>query len=192
MTKLSRYLDWFSNKIGSSVAWLAYAMMILISVVVILRYVFNIGAVALQESVVYLHGMVIMLGIAYTLKHQAHVRVDILYSRMRATTKALIDIGGTLLFLLPLSVFIFLVSLDYVSFSWSLAEGSAEPGGLPGIYLLKTLIPILAALLFLQGISELIKNCCLLINRGVVDVGAGDNRTGNEGTGIQDKSGLNI
>lgn len=133
-------------------------MMSLYCLVVILRYVFNIGIVALQESVVYLHGSVFMLGIAYTLKEQAHVRVDIVYSRLSNKRKALVDMTGTLIFLLPFASFIFWTSLDYVSFSWSMLETSSEPGGLPGVFLLKTLIPVLAALLFLQGISELIKN----------------------------------
>lgn len=158
LEQIPLYVDKISDWIGRSVSWLTFLMMFLYCLVVLLRYVFNIGIVALQESVVYLHGSVFMLGIAYTLKEQAHVRVDILYGRLGSRKKALIDMTGTLIFLLPFAFFIFWTSLDYVSFSWSMLETSNEPGGLPGIFLLKTLIPVLAVLLFLQGLSELIKS----------------------------------
>lgn len=164
LEKLASLLDKCSEFIGNSVAWLTLVMMLLTCIVVLLRYVFNIGSIGLQEAVIYLHGTVFMLGIAVTLKDRGHVSVDIFYSRLGRKGRALVDIGGTLIFLIPLSLFLFWVSFDYVSFSWSLREGSAEPGGLPGVFVLKTLIPLLSAQLFLQGISELIKNLCLLSN----------------------------
>jgi TRAP-type mannitol/chloroaromatic compound transport system permease small subunit len=133
-------------------------MMVLTCIVVTARYVFNIGAIPVQESVVYLHGSVFMLGIAYTLQQSGHVRVDILYQNYSPRVKALANLFGTLVFLMPLAIFIFWTSLDYVAFSWSLKESSPEPGGLPFIYLLKTLIPIMAFLLLLQGIAELLRN----------------------------------
>jgi TRAP-type mannitol/chloroaromatic compound transport system permease small subunit len=109
----------------------------------------------------YLHGTVFMLGIAYTLKHRSHVRVDILYERLSARTRALVDGVGTLLFLIPFSVFLFWISLDYVAMSWSMGESSGQPGGLPGVYLLKTLLPITALLILLQGMAELLR--CMLV-----------------------------
>ena len=105
----------------------------------------------------YMHGIVFMLGIAFTLKEQGHVRVDVLHEKFSRRTRNLIDIAGTILFLLPLSIFILLTSLDYVSFAWSLRESSAQPGGLPGVFLVKTLIPVMAALLALQGIAEILR-----------------------------------
>ena len=105
----------------------------------------------------YMHALVVMLGIAFTLKEQGHVRVDVLHEKLSLKSKTLIDMAGHCLFLAPLCIFIFWTSLSYVSFSWSLGEASGQPGGLPGVYLIKTLIPIMALLLFLQGISEMIK-----------------------------------
>lgn len=106
----------------------------------------------------YMHGAVFMLAIAFTLKEKGHVRVDVLHEKFSEKTRAIIDMLGSILFLLPVSAFIFWTSLDYVSFSWSVTESSAQPGGLPGVYLLKTLIPIMAALLFLQGVAEISKS----------------------------------
>jgi len=132
-------------------------MVIVTCAVVLARYVFGVGSIALQESVMYMHGIVFMLGIAFTLKEQGHVRVDVLHEKFSRRTRNLIDIAGTILFLLPLSIFILLTSLDYVSFAWSLRESSAQPGGLPGVFLVKTLIPVMAALLALQGIAEILR-----------------------------------
>lgn len=106
----------------------------------------------------YMHGMVFLLGIAFTLKEKGHVRVDVLHERLPVKAQASIDIAGNILFLLPVAGYIFWASLDYVSFSWSVRESSAQPGGLPGVYLLKTFIPVMTALLILQGISETCKS----------------------------------
>jgi TRAP-type mannitol/chloroaromatic compound transport system permease small subunit len=103
-----------------------------------------------------------MLGIAYTLKQSAHVRVDILYSRFSPRKQALVNLFGTTVFLIPFSIFLLWTSLDFVSLSWSLNESSAEPGGLPFVYLLKTLIPIMPVLLLAQGIAEIMRNLSYL------------------------------
>ena len=123
-----------------------------------MRYVFNIGAIPIQESVTYLHGIVFMLGMAYTLQEGGHVRVDILYQRFSKKNQAIVDLFGSIFFLLPVCIFIFWTSIDFVSFSWSLKETSAEPGGLPFIYLLKTLIPVMALLILIQGLAEILKS----------------------------------
>ncbi len=148
-------LDAINEWIGSRVSWLTLAMMFITCLIVVARYVFNLGSIALQETVMYLHGIVFMLGISYTLKHQGHVRVDIFYSKLPTRKKAIIDLFGTVVFLLPVGMFILLASFNYVSFSWSLSEGSAQPGGLPGVFLLKTLIPLMAVLLLIQGFAEI-------------------------------------
>lgn len=126
--------------------------------VVILRYLFNIGWVAMQESILYMHALVFMLGAAYTLKHDSHVRVDIFYQKMTAQGKAWVDVLGTLLLLLPVCLFIITYSWEYVANSWVLHEGSREAGGLAGLFILKTSIILLPTLLILQGISLLVKN----------------------------------
>lgn len=133
--------------------WLALIMVLLTFAIVILRYALNSGGVLLQESVMYLHGTLFMLAIALGVGNNTHVRVDILYSRRSPEQQAWIDLVGHILFLLPSAGFIIWVSLPYVSNSWQILEGSSEVGGIPGVFLLKTLIPLTGALLFCQGIA---------------------------------------
>ena len=125
--------------------------------VVAARYIFNVGSIGIQELVMYLHGSVFMIGIAFTLKEKGHVRVDVLHEKFSEKNKAIIDIIGAFFFLMPFCFFIFFVSLEYVRFAWSIQESSPDPGGSPGVFLLKTLIPAMAILVGLQGISESLK-----------------------------------
>jgi TRAP-type mannitol/chloroaromatic compound transport system permease small subunit len=156
LQQLARLLDGFAEYTGRLLSWLTLAMVLVTFAVVVLRYAFSIGSIALQESVTYLHATVFMLCAAYTLKHDAHVRVDIFYQRWSPRTRAWVDLLGTLLLLVPVCVFILVASLDYVSVSWSIREGSREAGGLNGVYLLKSAIPLMAALLLLQGCAQFI------------------------------------
>ncbi|NIR25762.1 MAG: TRAP transporter small permease subunit, partial [Gammaproteobacteria bacterium] len=119
-------------------------MVLVTFAVVLLRYLFNTGWIAMQESITYMHALVFMLGAAYTLRHDGHVRVDIFYQKFSPRTRAWVDLLGTLLLLLPVTLFIAWVSWEYVSTAWALKEGSRETGGLPGVYLLKTAIPLMA------------------------------------------------
>lgn len=155
-------IEKLSDLVGRGISWLTLAMVLVTCGVVLARYVFSIGSIALQESVMYMHGLVFMLGIGFTLKERGHVRVDVFYERMSERTKTLVDMAGHLFFLVPVSVFIFWISLDYVIFAWKLRESSGQPGGLPGIYLMKTLIPVMAVLLLLQGIAEFLKGLARL------------------------------
>ncbi|MEZ5541129.1 MAG: TRAP transporter small permease subunit [Pseudomonadota bacterium] len=156
LQRLARLLDGFAEQTGRLLSWLTLAMVVITCVVVLLRYAFGIGSIALQESVTYLHALVFMLCAAYTLRHDAHVRVDIFYQRWSPRARAWVDLLGTLLLLAPVCVFILVSSLDYVAVSWSIREGSREAGGLDGVYLLKTAIPVMAALLLLQGCAQVI------------------------------------
>lgn len=165
MVKLIRAIDTISELTGTSVAWLTFVMMLVTCIVVIARYLFDVGSIALQETVVYLHGIVFMLGIAYTLKNRGHVRVDIFYQKLSRRKQAVIDLLGTLFFLFPLAIFILWTSFDYVSFSWSIKESSPEPGGLPAVYLLKTLIPLMAGMLALQGLGEMVRNLLIILGK---------------------------
>ena len=151
-------LDRFAETTGRIIAWLTLAMVLTTATIVMLRYLFNSGSIALQESVTYLHAAVFMLGAAYTLKHDGHVRVDIIYQKLSARARAWIDLLGTLLLLFPVCLFMLYSSMDYVSAAWSIQEGSREAGGLDGVYLLKTAIPAMAVLLLLQGCSMLLRN----------------------------------
>jgi len=159
---LNRIADWT----GHLIAPLTFVMMLLMCVVVVARYVLSVGLIPLSEVIVYIHASIFMLGIAYTFRADAHVRVDIIYQRLSRRGQAIVDLLGGLVFLLPLSLFIFVTSLDYVSLSWRLQEGSAEPGGLPGVYLMKALIPLMALLLGIQGIAEIARLVQVLITPG--------------------------
>jgi len=153
LEKFANMLEQFIDWTGRTVSWLVLAMVLITSAVVLFRYLFDTGWIALQESVSYLHSIVFMIGAAYTLKQNAHVRVDIFYSRLGEAGKAWIDLTGHLLILLPVMLFIIWISWPYVSDSWQIQESSREAGGLPGIYLLKSLIIIMAALLIVQSIA---------------------------------------
>lgn len=156
LTKTLNHLENIISWCGRAVSWLTLIMVITTFIVVILRYVFDTGWIALQESITYMHAMVFLVGAAYTMQQEAHVRVDIIYSRLSIKTRALIDLLGSLLLLIPMMVFIIWVSYEYVTDSWSVMEGSREAGGLPGVYLLKSFILIMAALLLLQAVVQII------------------------------------
>ena len=147
-------LDRFTDLMGRTIAWLTFAMAFLTVFIVVLRYVFNEGAIMLQELVIYMHGVVLLLGIPYALKEDRHVRVDVVYSRLTERARTMVNVAGHLICLIPVCVFIVYFSASYVASSWRVLEGSAEVGGIPGIFLLKTLIPVMATVLLLQGLAE--------------------------------------
>jgi len=152
-----------SEWLGQAVSWLSLLMVVLTFVVAVLRYVFDLGWIWLQESVVFMHATLFLIGTAYTLKHEGHVRVDIFYRKFTPRTRAWVDLGGALFLLLPVCLFIFWISWDYVAQSWALHEGSREAGGLDGVYLLKSLILVMAALLVLQGVAQAIRRLLTLL-----------------------------
>ena len=156
-------IDEFTERLGRLLAWLIPLMMLGTAAVVIMRYGFGQGMTALQESVTYLHGTVFMLGAAYTLKHGGHVRVDIFYHRFSPRSKAWVDSIGSIVFLLPLCGLILITSWEFTANAWVIREASVEPGGLPFVYLLKSLLPLMAINLALQGVAELLRNAMILI-----------------------------
>jgi TRAP-type mannitol/chloroaromatic compound transport system permease small subunit len=164
ITRLADIINTVTETIGRLTSWLTVAMVATVLVVVVTRYFLQIGSIALQESVTYLHCMVFMLGLAYTLKHDGHVRVDIIYRGYSVKTKALVNLVGGVLFLLPLCCVLFFVSWDYVLASWAIKETSSENNGLPFIYLLKSLMLTMPVLLFLQGLAETVKNGLILFS----------------------------
>ncbi len=155
-------VDAFTDLCGRLLSWLVLFMAVLTTCVVVLRYGFDIGSIATQETVTYMHGCVFLLGAAYALKKGAHVRVDIFYRYFSARTRAWVDSLGGIVFLLPLCAFILAGSWGYVSESWGMRESSAEPGGIPAVFLLKTLIPLMAINLALQGLAEILRNALVL------------------------------
>lgn len=151
-------LESVNRTVGLLVSWLALAMVLVTFVVVVLRYAFDSGSIALQESVTYMHAMLFMLGAAFTLQQNGHVRVDILYQRFSRRGRAWVDLLGTLLLLFPVSVFLLVASWDYVAESWAVLEGSREAGGIPGVWALKTLILLMPLLLLVQGLIWVLRN----------------------------------
>ena len=152
----------FTEVTGRFISWATVTMVILVVLVVITRYFLGLGSIALQESVTYLHCLVFMMGFAFTLKHDGHVRVDIFYRGFSPRFKAIVNLIGGLLFLIPFCLLIFFTSWDYVFASWVIRETSAENNGLPFIYLLKTLMLLMPATLVLQGIAEIIRSGLVL------------------------------
>lgn len=152
----------FTEVTGRFISWATVTMVILVVLVVITRYFLGLGSIALQESVTYLHCLVFMMGFAFTLKHDGHVRVDIFYRGFSPRFKAIVNLIGGLLFLIPFCLLIFFISWDYVLASWVIRETSAENNGLPFIYLLKTLMLLMPVTLLLQGIAEIIRSGLVL------------------------------
>ncbi len=159
-------LDRFSVLLGKASAWLTLFMVLVTFVVVVLRYVFDAGLIWLQESVVWMHGFVFMVGAAYTLQQEEHVRVDIFYREMSPKRRAWVDLIGVAVFLLPLCVLLGWKAFDYVAVSWQLQEASRESGGLPYplIPLLKSILVVMPITVGLQGIALLSR--CVQTLRG--------------------------
>lgn len=156
-------IDRFTDLTARLLTWLSVLMMVLLCLVVVFRYALEIGSIALQESVTYLHATIFMLGAAYTLKQDNHVRVDIFYRNFSPRTQAWVNSLGSIIFLLPLCIYIGVFSLEFVEQSWLIREVSTEPGGIPAVFLLKTLIPLLALNLGLQGLAEILRSAQLLV-----------------------------
>ena len=147
-------IDRLTDKTGQLLSWLNLFLVSAVCVTVILRYWLNTGSIALQESAMYLHALIFLGASGYTLQQKEHVRVDIFYRRMSRRHQALVDSLGTLLLLIPVCVFIGLMSWEYVGQSWAIRETSADPGGLPLVYILKSMILMLVVTLLLQGVAE--------------------------------------
>lgn len=157
----------FSELTGRAVSWLTLIMVVITFAIVVLRYLFDLGWIWLQESVTWMHAAVFMLGAAYTLGENEHVRVDVFYRRMSPRRQALVGVFGGLTFLLPMCLYLFWVSIEYVTVSWDIRESSREAGGLPYPFvpLMKSLIPVTALLLAAQGLADLGRDIATLAGR---------------------------
>jgi TRAP-type mannitol/chloroaromatic compound transport system permease small subunit len=162
-TTLSERIDRLNAAIGRGAAWCAVAIVLIGFAVVLLRYVLGMGSIWLQESILYFHAALFLLAAAWTLKEGGHVRVDVFYAEAAPRTKSWIDLFGSLFLLLPFCFAILWFSLPYVERSWGILERSRESSGLPLVFLLKTLIPLFAAMLALQGLSQAIKSIAMLM-----------------------------
>jgi TRAP-type mannitol/chloroaromatic compound transport system permease small subunit len=140
---------------GKAVAWLTVVMVLLTFIIVVLRYGFNLGWIWLQESLTYLHVAVFSIAAAWALQQDSHVRVDIFYAKMTKKNQARVNLLGSLLFLVPFCVFVLFIAWPYVANSWMLLESSREAGGLPLVFLLKSLIMLMPALLLCQAVINI-------------------------------------
>ena len=154
--------DLLIERLGNVLNILMISLVCVVIVVVIGRYFFDIGSVALQELTTYLHATIFTLGISYTLKHDGHVRVDIFYRKFSEKRQALVNVIGGIIFILPISIFIGWSSWEYVLASWSIMETSTENNGLPFTYLLKTVMLLMPFLLAIQGFITVKKNLIVL------------------------------
>jgi TRAP-type mannitol/chloroaromatic compound transport system permease small subunit len=162
LERLARGIDRLSAALGRTVAWCLLFMVLAEFALVLMRYVLGVGSIWLQESVIYAHASLFMLAAAWTLAADAHVRVDIFYADARPRTKAIVDLFGALLLLLPFALTLIFLSFPYVARSWAILEGSRETSGLPAVFLLKTLIPLFATLLALQGTAQALRAALVL------------------------------
>jgi len=164
MQSLINKLEQTSELSGRLISWLTLFIVLVTFLVVVLRYVFEAGSIALQESITYMHAMVFMIGAAYTLKHDGHVRVDIFYQQCSKQKRAIIDLLGNIFLLLPVCLFIIYSSWDYVLTSWTLQEESGEAGGLAYVYILKTCLLLMPLLLIIQALASSLTNLLILKN----------------------------
>jgi len=165
-----RAIEGLNEAVGRAVSWLMVLMVLTTFLVAVLRYGFSVGWVGLQESYVWMHGIIFMCAAGYTFLHEGHVRIDLIYRPASARTKAWINIFGTLFLLWPTLTVIWTVALPYVLLSWQRLETSREAGGLPGLYLWKTSMLIFVALVALQGLALVLRS--ILVLRGRAEWGA--------------------
>ena len=158
MKKISHTIDLFNEKIGILTSYLAIPLILITFFVAFMRYALDFGSIAIQEITIYLHALIFTVGASYTLKNNMHVRIDIFYNKFSDNLKKNINLFGTIFFLLPSCILIFITSFNYVISSIMLLESSKEAGGLPILYILKSYILLMVLTLFLQAISEIIKN----------------------------------
>lgn len=162
VSRVAGSIDRMNAVIGRAAAWCCLYAVVVEFAVVVMRYALGVGSIRLQESVVYAAAALFMLGAPWTLAANGHVRVDIFYSQARPRTRALVDLVGAVVFLFPFVTVLTIVALPYAARSWAILERSPQPSGLPYVYLLKTLIPLFAVLLGLQGLAQAIRAALVL------------------------------
>ena len=162
MNRSADAIDSLTSRIGRAVAWLVLAIVLLQFVLVVARYLIGFGSIWLSESVIYGHATLFLMAAAWTLRTGGHVRVDIFYADASPRTRAFVDLGGSLLLLLPFALLLLYLSLPFAARSWAVLERSQETSGLPFVYLLKTLVPVFAVLMALQGIAQAIRSVTVL------------------------------
>ena len=157
MNNISKIIDCITERISRFLIIAILLMIALIFFSIVFRFLFNINYIAIQELVMYLHAFVFLFGLSYAIKKNTHVKIDIVYSKLSRRYKTLISLVGLFFFIIPTSVFIIFISLDMVSQSWLILEGSSEANGLDLVFILKSFIPLMLQFFyfFLQLIMRL-------------------------------------
>jgi len=162
LTAFADRIDRLTTAIGRAAAWLVLLLVLLQFLLVVARYFFGLGSIWLSEAVIYAHATLFMLAAAWTLAAGGHVRVDIFYADASRRTKALVDLVGALVLLLPFALTLLYLATPYTARSWAILERSQEASGLPLVFALKTLIPVFAVLMALQGVAQAIRAAHIL------------------------------
>ncbi len=163
---LLRSFELIARKTGRAVMWLLLVMALIQFGVVVLRYVFGLNYIFMQESITYMHGAVFLLAGGYALLTDDHVRVDIFYREAPPRRKAMIDLAGTYLLLFPVCLLLLWTASPYVARSWLVGEGSNETSGIQALFLLKSAIPAFAILMMMAGFVVASRAAALLKERG--------------------------
>lgn len=153
LIRLSDSIDTLNEWVGRGVAWVALGLVSVVFVDVVMRYLFRISFVFTQELEWHLFAFIFLIGAGYTLLHDGHVRVDIIYQRLGFKARAWINLFGVLLFLIPGCLMVITTSWKFTHNAWMIGEGSPDPGGIPYRFIVKGCIPVGFALLLLQGLS---------------------------------------
>ncbi len=153
LLKMINMIDWVNAKTARSLSWLLLFMGLANFGIACLRYSLDLGWVWTKDLVIYMHSLLFMLSMAYTLQEDAHVRIDIFYRALSAKKQAMVNFFGFFFLLLPFCLLMIFTSWPYVWNSWSIWEDSPQTGGLPGLFLIKTSLLLMPLLLLLQGFS---------------------------------------
>lgn len=168
MNRFIAFLDSINRHVGGLIRWFALLMVLIQFAVVVMRYALGYSSIAVNESVLYLHAAVFMLGAGYTLLVDGHVRVDIFYAKLTARGQAIIDCCGHVLLLMPAMLALLYWSWPSVYSAWKIKEGAISVGGVPATWLLKLLIPAFCLLLLIQSLACLLRNVLKLLNKTAV------------------------
>lgn len=178
MRFLVEKIDQLNEWLGKLSSWLLVPLVMVVCFDVVARKLFNFSRIWLMDLEWHLFAMLFLLAAGYTLKHNRHVRVDLFYDKFTAEDQGLVDMIGSLIFLLPWGLVVFIYSFDYAMQSFAMKEGASEPGGLPARYLIKFIIPFSLFMLCLQGLSLIYKSWMMFRKKGAAP--SKDSKTGNE------------
>ncbi len=173
--QLVHLIDALNNRIGHAISWLSTLLVVVVCYDVFTRYFLRSSSVAVQELEWHIFAVLFLIGAAYTLKADSHVRVDVFYTTFSPRGKAAVDLFGSLVFLIPFSLLVIWTCKGFISMSYMIQETSPDPGGLPYRYLLKSMIPAGFVLVLIQGVAIALRSFCTLIGKPVTDRNADRN-----------------